>query len=283
MPLTAAASVRDFLVRGLLAGLLAGIVAFGVAYAVGEPPLSAAIAVEESGSGEPHQHDGDQGHPAEPAEPADGATATEVPRTLQSTVGLLTGTAVAGTALGGLLGVLSAFALGRLGRLGPRGVPLTLAGIGFVSLTLVPFAGYPPNPPAVGDPATIQTRTALFFILTAISVIAAITATAVARVLAPRWGWWYAALAAVGGFVLVAAAAVGLLPHYDEVSADFPASVLYEFRAASLLTQLALWASLGVGLGELVHRLLARRQGTGETRPAVEADAAAGVNQVAAP
>ena len=38
----------SFLVRGLLAGLLAGFVAFGVAYAVGEPPIDAAIALEES-------------------------------------------------------------------------------------------------------------------------------------------------------------------------------------------------------------------------------------------
>ena len=100
IPVPLMASVRSFLVRGLLAGLLAGVVAFGVAYVVGEPSIEAAIAIEESGG---HTHE---------AGPAEGA-GTEVPRSLQSTLGLLTATAVAGTTLGGLVGVLSALALGR--------------------------------------------------------------------------------------------------------------------------------------------------------------------------
>jgi predicted cobalt transporter CbtA len=33
---------------------------------------------------------------------------------------------------------------------------------------------------------------------------------------------------------------------------------LYQFRVASLITQLALWATLGVVLGELLHRLQRR-------------------------
>ena len=53
-------------------------------------------------------------------EPAAEDHATEVPRSLQSTVGLLTGTVVAGVTLGGLVGVLSALALGRFGGLSVR-------------------------------------------------------------------------------------------------------------------------------------------------------------------
>jgi len=51
---------------------------------------------------------------------------------------------------------------------------------------------------------------------------------------------------------------MALLPSYSEVPADYPATLLYEFRAASLLTQLALWAILGVALGELLYRLQRR-------------------------
>ena len=54
------------------------------------------------------------------------------------------------------------------------------------------------------------------------------------------------------------AVAIGLMPSYDEVPGDFPASVLYAFRTASLATQLTLWAVLGVALAELVHRLTRR-------------------------
>ena len=246
-------SARSFLVRGLLAGLVAGLVAFGVAYVVGEPSINAAIAIEESGGlGDHHAHD-------PTANESSGAA--EVPRLLQSTVGLLTGTLVAGVTLGGLLGVLSALALGRFGRLGVRGVSLSLAAIGFVSVSLIPFVAYPPNPPAVGHPDTIVTRTALYFILLASSIIAAVAAVLVGRELAARWGAWYATLIAIAGYLLVTISALALLPSYSEVPADFSATVLYEFRAASLLTQLSLWASLGLVLGELLHRLQRR---TGE-------------------
>jgi predicted cobalt transporter CbtA len=229
-------SARDFLIRGLLAGLFAGLVAFGVAYVVGEPSVDAAIAIEESA------HGGGE----------------LVPRSLQSTVGLLTGTAVAGVTLGGLVGVLSALALGRLGSLGVRGVSLSLASMGFVSVSLLPFVAYPPNPPAVGHPETIGTRTALYFILVAISIIAAVTAVVVGHRLVARWGAWYATLSAVVGYLLVTLTAIALLPSYSEVPADFPATVLYEFRVASLVTQLALWATLGVTLGELLYRVQRR-------------------------
>ncbi|MES2944793.1 MAG: CbtA family protein, partial [Pseudomonadota bacterium] len=41
-------NARTFLIHGLIAGLLAGIAAFLVAYSIGEPPIDAAIALEES-------------------------------------------------------------------------------------------------------------------------------------------------------------------------------------------------------------------------------------------
>jgi predicted cobalt transporter CbtA len=230
-------SARDFLVRGLLAGLLAGIAAFGVAYVLGEPSINAAIAIEESGHG---------------------AGEETVARSLQSTLGLLTGTTVAGVTLGGLVGVLSALALGRLGRLGVRGVSLSLATMGFVSVSLMPFIAYPPNPPAVGHLETIGTRTALYFIMMAISITAAVTAVLVGRRLAVRWGSWYGILSAVLGYLVVTVTAIALLPGYSEVPADFPAIDLYEFRMASLVTQLTLWATLGITLGDLLYRLKRR-------------------------
>lgn len=241
-------SARDFLVRGLLAGLFAGLVAFGVAYVIGEPSVNAAIAIEES-AGVDHDHAADTPTASEEA------GSTEVPRSLQSTVGLLTATTVAGVTLGGLVGVISALALGRFGRLGVRGVSVSVAAIGFFSVSLLPFVAYPPNPPAVGDPESIGARTALYFIMLAISIVAAATAVLVGLKLASRWGGWYATLSAIGGYLLVTLTAAALLPSYSEVPTDFPATVLYEFRAASLIIQLTLWASLGLALGELLHRL----------------------------
>lgn len=247
-------TAREFLLRGLLAGLLAGIVSFGVAYAAGEPSVEAAIAIEQAG-GAAHEHDGAgaEGHEHAAGGHDHAAGETEVPRSLQSTLGLLTATAVTGTTLGGLVGVLAALALGRVG-LGVRGSSLLVAGSGFTAFFLVPFLAYPPNPPAVGQAETIGYRTALYFLLVAVSLVAAVTAVAVGARLRHRLGGWYASLAAGAGYLLVVGVALALVPGYDEIPAGFPAELLYDFRVASLLTQLSLWAVLGVVLAELAHR-----------------------------
>ena len=243
-------TARDLLVRGLLAGLLAGIATFVLAYAVGEPSVGAAIAVEESGeaSGPDHPGAGTEAAPAEGHE-------TVVPRSLQSTAGLATATLVAGVTLGGLVGVVSALGTGRFGRLGVRGVPVLVAGLGFVATDLVPFLAYPPNPPAVGHADTIGYRTALYFILVAVSLIVGVCAVVVARRLTPRWGAWWATLACAAGYAIVLAVTIAIMPGYDEVPTDFPATVLYDFRRASLLTQLTLWGVVGLATAELAHRL----------------------------
>lgn len=256
-------SARDFLIRGLLAGLVAGIVAFGVAYVVGEPSVNAAIALEDSAS-TGHTHGEADDHSATGTEAAE----TEVPRSLQSTAGLLTGTVVAGVTLGGLVGVLSALALGRFGGLRGRSSTLLVAAIGFTTLYVLPFVAYPPNPPAVGSGDTIGVRTGLYFTMVAISVVAAVAAVIVGRKLAVGWGGWYAGLAAAAGYLVVTLVAVALLPNYNEVPADFPATVLYQFRTASFVTQLSLWTVLGVTLAELVDRLSRKSAGLSEAKTA---------------
>ena len=261
-------SARDFLIRGLLAGLIATFAAFAVAYFVGEPPVRASIAIEESGGGHSHGTTADQGESAEQnggtehthgAEEAHGPGEVVVPRSLQSTVGLLTGLLVAGVTLGGLVGVVSAIAMGRFGKLTPRATTLAVTAVGFVATYVVPYLLYPPNPPAVGSGDTIGFRSALYFSFLAISLIGAITAVLVGRRLAERLGGWHAALVAIAGYAVVMVVAMALLPHYNEVPSDFPATVLYEFRRASFLTQFTLWTVLGVVLAEFVGRL-ARRQ-----------------------
>jgi predicted cobalt transporter CbtA len=247
-------TARDLLVRGLLAGLLAGVAAFFVAYAVGEPSVGAAISVEESGGAADHDH-------ATASEDHEHDSGTTVPRSLQSTAGLATATVVAGVTLGGLVGVVSALALGRFGRLGVRSTVLLVTGLGLLATYVVPSLAYPPNPPnppAVGQADTIGYRTALYFVLVAVSLIAGVTAVLVARRLAPRWSAWYATLACAAAYGVVMAVTMAIMPGYDEVPADFPAGVLYDFRRASLLTQVALWGVVGLVTAELAHRLAVR-------------------------
>ena len=247
-------SARDFLIRGLLAGLIAAFAAFGVAYVVGEPSVRAAIALEDSAGGHSHGTEtADAGEHAEEDGPAAGGV--EVPRSLQSTLGLLTGLLIAGVTLGGLVGVVSAMAMGRFGRLTARSTTLAVTATAFVAVYVVPFLIYPPHPPAVGRGGTIGLRSALYFIFLAISLIAAVTAVAVGRRVSQKVGGWHAALIGIAGYVLVMLVVMALMPHYNEVPDTFPASVLYDFRRASFLTQFTLWAVLGVVLAEFVGRL----------------------------
>ncbi|NMD47853.1 MAG: CbtA family protein, partial [Propionibacterium sp.] len=93
----------------------------------------------------------------------------------------------------------------------------------------------------------------------AISVLGAALAVSIGRNLSAKLGGWYAALAGVGIYLVVVLVALGVMPRYDEVPAEFPASLLYEFRLASVLTQVVLWGVIGVVLAELTHRLASAR------------------------
>lgn len=234
-------TARSLLIRGMLVGVVAAALAFVFAKVFGEPQVDRAIAFEA-------------GH-----ETSGTVVPVLVDRSVQATWGLGIATAVYGAALGGIFGLAFAFAYGRLGRVTARGTALLVAGVGFVAVFLVPFLKYPANPPAIGRSDTIGQRTALYFTMMLISVAAAIGAVLVARRLVPRLGAWYAVLAVTGGFLAVVLLAGQVLHRIDEVPADFPATLLWRFRLASLGTQAVLWATFGLLFGELTERSLRRQ------------------------
>jgi hypothetical protein len=234
--------VGALLIRGMLAGALAGLLAFGFAWIFGEPQVDLAI-----GFGQ-HIHT----HAAAPA-----ASEPElVSRTVQSTAGLLTGILVYGCALGGIFSIVFAYAYGRVGRLSPRATAAVVAALGFVTLILVPQIKYPANPPSVGEPDTIALRTALYFMMIALSVIAAVAATSTAGQLARRLGGWNSAMIGGGAYLIAVAVAMFILPPVKEVPADFSASTLWNFRLGSLGIQAVLWTAFGLIFGVLAKRQL---------------------------
>lgn len=239
---------RNFLIRGLLAGFLAGFFTFAVAYTAGEPQVDAAIAVEEAGAA---ATPADDGHSHSHAEEDAG---TEVSRDNQSTWGLATGVFAVSTAIGGVIGLASAFAVGRLGRLRPSQSTALVALIGWISFSLVPFLKYPATPPAVGNPNTISDRTLQYFSIQGISILAAIGAVLLARRLLANLGTYRALLIAGGGYLAVVLIAALLLPTVNEIG-DFPADTLWYFRRASLLTTATMWAGIGIILTGLIGKL----------------------------
>jgi hypothetical protein len=231
----------------MVVGVLAGLLCFGFLKVFGEPSVERAIAFET-------QLDAANGAKPMANMPsmamATGAPQEElVSRPVQAGIGLFTGVVVYSASFGGLFALAFALAYGRMGNFEPRVVAALLAGMGFVSVYLIPNLKYPANPPSVGEPGTIGVRTALYFGMIALSLAAMIAAASLQKLLRGHVSTWNATLVA-GGAYLAVMLAVGLfLPVVNEVPDQFPATVLWQFRVASLGSQLLMWTTIGVAFG----------------------------------
>jgi len=225
--------------RGLLVGVLAGLVAGGFAFVFGEPLVQDAIDLEEAA----------QAHAGE-------APVTRADQRL----GLFLASALYGACVGTLFAVVFALVRGRGAARDDWQLSVRLAAALFAAAVLVPFLKYPANPPAVGDPATIASRTWLYLAMVA-GGLAALTAAARVMWSVPDRPAWRRPLLGLATFgVLVAVLAVAL-PGAEEVPATFPASLLWELRLSALGTQAVLWAALGAGFGIASLRAVAARPG----------------------
>jgi predicted cobalt transporter CbtA len=236
--------VRTLLLRGMLAGLVAGLMVFAFAHWTGEPQVDGAIAFES-------RMDQAKGEPPEPE---------MVSRKIQKSIGLLTGVIVYGTALGGIFGLVFAYARGRLSQSRPRVFSALIAGVGFVTIVLTPSLKYPANPPSVGNPETIGIRTAAYFLLIALSILVMTAALKARRHWSKSLGTWNATLVAALLYVVLVSVLAHFLPIIDEVPAEFPASLLWKFRIASWETQVVMWSVLGLLFGWLTERAEGRAE-----------------------
>jgi predicted cobalt transporter CbtA len=229
---------RTLMLRGMLVGLVAGLVVFAFARWTAEPQVDRAVAFEAS-------MDQAKGESPEPA---------MVSRKIQRGIGLLTGAVVYSSALGGIFGLVFAFSQGRFAVSSPRALALWIAGLGFISVALIPSLKYPANPPSVGSPETIGMRTAAYFLAIALSLATMTFSLQLARRLTRRFGVWNGSLLAVFLFVFLTVTLSSFLPVIDEVPQAFPANLLWKFRIASWEMQFLLWGTLGVLFGWLTER-----------------------------
>jgi len=229
---------RSLLLRGMFTGLLAGLLFFLAAQWLGEPQVDRSIAFESANAQA-------RGEAPEP----------EIyTRHTQKTFGLLTAALAYGTSIGGIFGLVFAYCHGRLGPARPRALAATLAAFGFLTLVLVPTLKYPANPPAVGNPDTIGLRTAAFFLMILISILAMVASIKLARTLTRTLDIWNAALIAAALFAALIGLCAYLLPAINEVPPTFPADVLWRFRLASWALQAILWTAIGLLFGWLTER-----------------------------
>ncbi|MFM0157202.1 CbtA family protein [Paraburkholderia sediminicola] len=230
--------VGKLLVRGMLAGIAAGLLTFGFARLVGEPQVDQAISFEEKAD----------------AAKGEAPESELVSRDTQAGLGLLTGVVTYGAAFGGLFSLVFAYAYGRVGALSARALSAWLALGAFIALVIVPNIKYPANPPSVGDPETIGTRTGLFFLMIAIALVALVFSLKVRRRAALKLGAWNGSIVAGVVFVVIIAAVQLSMPTINEVPAAFPAVLLWKFRVAAIGMQVIMWTTIGLLFGALVER-----------------------------
>ena len=206
--------VRTFLVRGMLVGIVAGLLSFAFLKVYGEPQVARAVAFESqrdeaqaaTHKAEAHSHaSAAHDHAAETHAHMAGHDQPElVSRSVQAGLGLFVAVLVYSAAFGGLFGLAFAFAYGRASdTLTPQALSAVIAALGFVAIYLVPNLKYPANPPAVGEPETIGVRTALYFVMIAISLAAMIVSLATRRFFAARFGAWNADLSVAACYIVL--------------------------------------------------------------------------------
>jgi hypothetical protein len=236
---------KRIIARGLLAGAMGGVLAFLFARVFVEPVIERAIAHEHQAA---HAH-GAHEHGVE-----------LFTRGVQANIGMGFGVLAFSFAMGALFAVAYCVAYGRVGGVPPRLLAVLLAAGMFLSLYVIPFLKYPPNPPAVSLEGTIQQRTLLYLLMVVLSAALLVAAVYLGLRLAPRFGGWSATMIAAGSYVVALGVVMLVLPAIHETPDHFPADDLYEFRLYSLGTQLVMWAAIGLVFAPMVARLL------GETR-----------------
>ena len=234
----------ELLRRGLAAGAAAGLAAAVVLFLVVEPVIRRALVIEEARGGE--TDDGHSHTHADEAEPL-------VDRTMQVIGGM--GTAIViGCLFGIAFAVVFARTRHRLFAASEHGRAVVLAGLGFLTFVLLPALKIPANPPAVGDPETVDRRTLIWVLTILVSVAIVLAVFALDGILVQR-GQSAAVRSAINAAAFLALAVVMLLVlpgTPDKIPGDVPPALIWDFRLASLAQLGAMWATLGLVFGLLV-------------------------------
>ena len=249
--------VGALLIRGMVVGVIAGILSFAFLKFVGEPAVDRAIAFETQMDEAKDKAKADEARAKGMPMPKEDPEPELVSRPVQAGIGLFTGVTIYNTAFGGLFALAFALAYRRMGDFGPRTTAALLAVSGIVAVYIAPNLKYPANPPSVGNPETIGMRTALYFVMIAISVAAMIGTVSLKRLLVGRFGDWNSTLIVAAYYIVIVVAAALLLPAVNEVPVGFPAVVLWKFRVASIGAQFIMWMTLGVLFGAAAERAFA--------------------------
>jgi hypothetical protein len=221
--------MRSVLRIGGLSGVVAGATIGAFLATAGRGPIDAALALEEAGETHSAAHD------------------EMFSRGVQQ-IGGLVGLLLYGTALGVVFAIVFAATARHLPARTALTKALQLGAVGFVTIALVPFLKYPANPPAVGDPDTINQRTSQYLVAVAASILLTVLVFMIAG--RSRTGPIARAWVLTATYVAGVIAILVFLPGTPD-RVDIAADLVWEFRLASIGGLAAGWAMLSLTAGTL--------------------------------
>jgi hypothetical protein len=227
-----AETFATFLRRGLAAGLVGGTASALALWWLGEPSIRDSLQIEARLSqGEVHEE----------------TFSREV-----QVLGGVTAVLITGIVLGLVLTIVFVKVRNRVELPTDAHVAVATGSLLFLVHGLIPWLKYPPNPPGVGDPETINERTVAYLALIALAACALVIAHEVTLRLARRrvelaWRWF----AAVAVTVVVIAISYLVLPAADPIPAGIGAQLLWRFRLASLGGLAVMWGGMTLTMAVL--------------------------------
>ncbi|WP_394932681.1 CbtA family protein [uncultured Ilumatobacter sp.] len=217
---------------GAISGAVAGLSIAVSAATVGRGPLKKALELEESLP---------DGHGGAAHEDLFSRGAQEV----GGAIGLL----LFGVALGVIFTIVWGALSPHFAARTSIGSTLQLGAVGFFVVVLVPFLKYPGNPPAVGDPDTVNERTVQYLSVVVFSILLAVLVwklyvhlegSVVKRI-------WIASAVYIAGLAIVAL----VLPRSPD-AVDVAADLVWQFRLATLAGLALGWTVLSLMTGWLL-------------------------------
>lgn len=154
---------------------------------------------------------------------------------------------ILGTSISALFGIVYVYSRDSLPGSNNKKKGLILAGIMFFVIFLIPALKYPANPPAVGDPETIEYREGLYIGMLVISGFTALGVAVLYRSLGQNRKESRKFIVPAIYAVIIALAFTVLPNNPDEVAIS--ADLLMNFRIVTTITMGIFWGALGILLG----------------------------------
>jgi predicted cobalt transporter CbtA len=155
--------------------------------------------------------------------------------------------AILGTSISALFGIVYIYSRDSLPGSNNKKKGLILAGIMFFVIFLIPALKYPANPPAVGDPETIEYRESLYIGMLVISGFTALGVAILYRSLGQTREESRKIIVPAIYAVIIALAFVVLPANPDEIIIS--SDLLLNFRIVTTITMGIFWGVLGILLG----------------------------------